>query len=193
MRLVALPILAAMLMAGAANAAEMRSVNVDYSAGRYTMVSEVWIDAAVPQVYEVFSRWDLSTQFSSAIVESRDEAADELGRPQYYIRNRGCVLFFCRSFERRGYVESEPNEVLRAFANPDTSDFLLSNETWTFAEEGDGTVVSYHILMKPKFWVPPGIGPYMIKRKLKNDGGDAIDRIEAIAQGLPVEPGLSVD
>lgn len=187
MRLVALPILAAMLMAGAANAAEMRSVNVDYSGGRYTMVSEVWIDAAVPQVYEVFSRWDLSTQFSSAIVESRDEAADELGRPQYYIRNRGCVLFFCRSFERRGYVESEPNEVLRAFANPDTSDFLLSNETWTFAEEGDGTVVSYHILMKPKFWVPPGIGPYMIKRKLKKNGGEAVDRIEVIAQGLKSE------
>jgi hypothetical protein len=36
--------------------------------------------------------------------------------------------------------------------------------------------------MQPKFWVPPGIGPYVIKRKLKSDGGDAIDRIEAIAR-----------
>jgi hypothetical protein len=37
--------------------------------------------------------------------------------------------------------------------------------------------------MQPKFWVPPAIGPFIIKRKLKNDGGDAIDRIEAIAKG----------
>ncbi|MCP4303147.1 MAG: hypothetical protein GY783_21400 [Gammaproteobacteria bacterium] len=180
-----------LLMVGTATAAEIRSVNVEHSKGRYTMVSEVWFDATVPQVYEVFRQWDLSTQFSSAIVESRDEAADEYGRPQYYVRNRGCVLFFCLSFERRGYVESEPNEVLRAYANPETSDFLLSNETWTFAEDDDGTVVSYHILMKPKFWVPPGIGPYIIKRKLKNDGGDAIDRIEAIAQGIFLEPGVA--
>jgi hypothetical protein len=183
-----LPTLVLFLIVGTATAAEMRSVNVEHADGRYTMASEVWFDATVPQVYEVFRQWALSTQFSSAIVESRDEAADEFGRPQYYVRNRGCVLFFCLSFERHGYVESEPNQVLRAFADPETSDFLLSNETWTFTEEDDGTVVSYHILMKPKFWVPPGIGPYIIKRKLKNDGGDAIDRIEAIAQGIFPEP-----
>jgi len=175
-----------------ASAADMRSVHVDYVNGRYTMVSEVWFDATVEQVFEVFRRWDLSTQFSSAIVESRDEAADELGRPQYYVRNKGCVLFFCRSFERQGHVELEVNEVLRAFANPETSDFLLSDETWSFVAEDGGTVVTYHMLMKPKFWVPPGIGPYFIKRKLENDGGDAIDRIEEIAQGI-TRPVLIID
>jgi len=161
-------------------AAEMRSVHVDYADGRYTMVSEVWFDASVEQVFNVFRRWDLSTQFSSVIVESRDEAADELGRPQYYVRNKGCLLFYCRSFERRGHVELEVNEVLRAIANPETSDFLLSNETWKFAGESGGTVVFYELLMEPKFWVPPIVGPYLIKRKFEKDGGGAIDRIEAI-------------
>jgi hypothetical protein len=108
---------------GTATAAEMRSVNVDYADGRYTMKSEVWFDATVQQVYDVFRQWDLSTQFSSTIVESADLAPDEEGRPQFYIRHKGCVLFFCLSFERRGYVESEPNEVLRAYANPEASDF----------------------------------------------------------------------
>lgn len=193
MRCTALPVLVVLLLTGTATAAEMRSVDVDYTDGRYTMVSEVWFDATVEQVYEVFRQWDLSTQFSSTIVEAADVEADDEGRPQFYIRHRGCVLFFCLSFERRGYVESEPNEVLRAFANPETSDFLMSNETWTFAADEGGTVVSYHLLMKPKFWVPPGIGPYMIKRKLKNDGGDALDRIEVIAQALQSGPGLGLD
>ena len=183
MRYSVLPVLVSLFLLGTASAAEMRSVDVDYNNGRYTMVSEVWFDATVEQVYDVFRQWDLSTQFSSAIVESADLEPDEMGRPQFYIRHKGCVLVFCLSFERRGYVESEPNAVLRAYANPETSDFLLSNETWTFAAENGGTVVSYHLLMKPKFWVPPGIGPYMIKRKLKNDGGDALDRIEVIARG----------
>ncbi|MBT8092935.1 MAG: hypothetical protein KJN77_07860 [Gammaproteobacteria bacterium] len=189
MRSAVLVLLAAVGLLNAADAAEMRSLSVDYAEQRYTMQSEVWFDAPVEQVYEVFRRWDLSTEFSSAIVESRDMEADAQGRPQYYIRNKGCVLFFCLTAERQGHVESRPNEILRAFANPETSDFLLSNETWTFAEENGGTVVVYELLMRPKFWVPPGIGPYFIKRKLKNNGGDAIDRIEVIAQRL--QPGSS--
>jgi hypothetical protein len=36
----------------------------------------------------------------------------------------------------------------------------------------------------PKFWVPPAIGPYMIKRKMKKEGGEAVDRIEQVARGL---------
>ena len=180
--LLALPLL---LWLSAAGAAEMRSIDVEHHKGRYTVSSEVWFDATVEQVFEVFRHWDLSTQFSSAIAESRDISADEYGRPGYYVRNEGCVLFFCRSFVRQGHVELEVNEELRAFANPEISDFKLSNETWTFVAENGGTVVTYRLLMEPDFWVPPGIGPYLIKRKFRNNGGDAIDRIEAIAQEIP--------
>jgi len=187
MRLVALPLLAGILIAGTANAADLRSINVEHHKGRYSVLSEVWFDAPVAQVFEVFRQWDLSTQFSSVIAESRDIAADEDGRPGYYVRNRGCLLFFCKSFVRQGYVELKLNEELRAVANPAISDFRLSKETWTFVAEDGGTVVTYELLIEPDFWVPPGIGPYLIKRKFRSNGGDAIDRIEAIAQGRTVE------
>ena len=169
---------------GAASAAEMRSVDVGYEDSRYTMQSEVWFNAPLEAVYTVFSRWDLSTQFSSAIVKSRDLEPDEQGRPQFFVQNRGCLLFFCMTFDRQGYVESQPFEVLRAIANPETSDFLVSRESWTFRPENGGTAVVYEMLMQPKFWVPPGVGPYLIKRKLKKDGGAAVDRIEAIAHRM---------
>ena len=187
MRLAVLSTLAAVLWAGAATAAELRDINVEHHKGRYTVHSVVWFDARVEQVFEVFRQWDLSTKFSSAIAESRDLAADEYGRPQYYVRNEGCLLFFCKSFVRQGYVELEVNRELRAFADPEVSDFRLSHESWTFVAEAGGTVVSYHLRMEPKFWIPPGIGPYLIKRKFRNNGGDAIDRIEAIAQGIATD------
>lgn len=184
-RFLAVPL--ALFCLGSARAAELRDINVEHFKGRYTVDSVVWFDATVEQVFEVFRQWDLSTKFSSAIAESRDLAADEHGRPQYYVRNEGCLLFFCKSFVRQGYVELEVNRELRAFANPDISDFRLSNESWTFVAEDGGTVVSYRLKMEPKFWVPPGIGPYLIKRKFRNNGGDAIDRIEAIAQGIATD------
>ena len=73
---------------------------------------------------------------------------------------------------------------LHAVANPQVSDFELFEEHWEFAEESDGTRVLYKLVMEPDFWVPPAIGPYLIKRKLKNDGGEALNRIEDIARGL---------
>ncbi|MEL7185737.1 MAG: hypothetical protein AAFN50_04795 [Pseudomonadota bacterium] len=169
------------------HAAELREIAVGHKKGVYTMKSVVWFDAPIDNTYAIFRSWDYSKDFSSAIVEARDVEPDEQGRPQYYSRMKGCVLFFCREFVRQGYAEVVPNEVLRAFANPDVSDFEFVNEVWTFTEEDSGTIVVYELAMDPKFWIPPAIGPYFIKRKLKQDGGQAIDRIEKIAQGLADE------
>ena len=170
-----------------AGAAEMLSIKVGHEKGTYTMNSEIWFDATVEQVYEIFRYWDNATKFSSAIVESRDMPPDEQGRPQFYVRNRGCVLFFCRSFERQGHIESEVNVVIFAFVDPENSDFHLSNESWHFVARDGGTVVIYDLEMTPKFWIPPGIGPYLIKRKLRSDGGGAVDRIEVLAQAIDIE------
>lgn len=173
-----------LFIAGTASAAELRSIEVEHHKGEYSLVSEAWFDAGLEETFDVFRQWDYSTQFSSAIVEAKDLEPDETGRPGFYIQNRGCVLFFCVSLVRQGYVELEHNRVLRAFADPELSDFEFSNEVWTFTEEDGGTSVLYELHMDPKFWVPPAIGPYMIKRKLKQDGGAALPRIEEIAQAL---------
>jgi hypothetical protein len=69
----------------------------------------------------------------------------------------------------------------------------MSNESWRFAEHEGGTVVTYELLMEPDFWVPPAIGPYLIKRKLKKDGGRALNRIEVIAQELAGSNGSLID
>ena len=170
------------LIPAVSNAAEMRSVNVEYEGGIYYFESNVWFDVGREAVFEVFLDWDIAGEFSSIIVESKNVGPDELGGMGYYILNRGCILFFCKSARRNGSVTSEPYNVIRAVADPTTSDFEVSDETWTFRDEDGGTVVRYELKMKPGFWIPPLVGPYMMKRKLRNDGGDAIERIEEIAQ-----------
>ena len=170
-----------------AQAAEMRNVKVSHERGRYEMQSEVLFDVGLEALYDVFLDYDLSPQFSSWIVEARDLEPDELGRPGYFIHNRGCVLFICKSVVRQGHVEHEPFSRIAAIADPEKSDFEVSNETWTFRQEPDGVVVIYRLEMVPKFWVPPVIGPMVIKRKLKSSGGDALDRIEEIARARESE------
>jgi hypothetical protein len=182
-----------LFLAGAASAAELHSIDVDHGDGEYRLVSVVWFDAGLEETFEVFRTWDYSEQFSSVIVEARDLPADELGRPGFYSRAEGCILFFCKSLVRQGYVEFVENRELRAHVDPAHSDFAFSNETWTFREEDGGTRVRYELHMDPKFWVPPGIGPYLIKRKLKSASGDALDRIERLARNLAETGNVSRD
>jgi hypothetical protein len=175
-------LLAGLLLATAwfAVAADLRSIDVQYEDGRYEMVSVAWFDAGLDETYEVLSNWDYSIRFSGAIVEARNTETDN--GPGYYVVNRGCVWFFCKSLVREGYVERQHNRLLRATVDPERSDFRLADEVWEFSEADGGTVVAYRLTMEPAFWVPPAIGPYLIKRKLRNDGGDAINRIEEIAR-----------
>jgi len=171
------------LCANSASAADMLSIEVDYVDGRYSMESVIWFDAGVDETYEVFSDYDLSTKFSSAIVEARNLKPDAQGRPGFYIRNKACILFFCKSVVRQGYVQSRDKRLLQAFTDASVSDFRFCEESWEFVEEDGGTRVSYTLHMEPDFWIPPAIGPYMIKRKLRSNGTEALGRIEAIAQG----------
>lgn len=182
-----------LMFAGTVSAAELRSIEVDHEDGEYSLVSVAWFDAGLDETFEVFRTWDYSEQFSSVIVEARDLPVDERGRPGFYSRAEGCILFFCKSLVRQGWVESVRNRELRAYADPEFSDFEFSNETWTFRKENGGTHVTYELHMDPKFWVPPAIGPYLIKRKLIRSGGDALDRIERVAQRLATERALSGD
>jgi hypothetical protein len=181
------------LCANSASAAEMLSIEVDYVDGRYSMESVIWFDAGADETYAVFSDFDLSTEFSGAIVEARNLEPDAQGRPGYYIRNKGCVLFFCKSVVRQGYVQSRDKRLLQAFTDASVSDFRFCEESWEFAEENGGTRVRYTLAMEPDFWIPPAIGPYMIKRKLRSDGSEALSRIEAIAQEYSQTSGLVID
>ncbi len=175
------PILLILLAPAFAGAAEIRTVHVEHEGKRYTMESEVAFDVGLEALYEVFLDYDLSPEFSSWVVDARNLERED-GRRGYFVQNRGCLLFVCQTTVREGVVEHEPYLRIEATADPALSDFEVSNESWTFRKEGDVTIVTYTLEMEPKFWVPPVIGPYVIKRKLRSSGNDALDRIEEIAQ-----------
>ena len=169
------------LLTASASAAELRFIEVDREKDRYTLRSVTWFDADQDAVYAVLSNYDLFHRFSSAIVESKNLDPDEQGRPEYFNRMEGCVLFWCRSFIRVGHLNLEPIGRIDAVADPERSDFRFAKESWQLREEENGTLLIYEFEMSPDFWVPPVIGPYYIKRALRSGGEKAVGRIEALA------------
>ena len=183
-----LPIAALLCLSQKVGSADLRAISVDFVDDRYELSSEAYFAASREDLFRVLSDYDLFEKFSSAFVESYNLPPDRHGRPRYYTRMTGCVLMFCKSFERRGYLLLEPPGEIIAIAQPELSDFRHCRERWRLVPEGEGTVLEYTFEMEPDFWVPPVIGPFLIKRELREDGRDAIDRIEALAQGREPKP-----
>ena len=166
----------------ATESAELRDVNVELEDARYHLTSETYFEVSREALYAVLTDFEKFEKFTSAIVESRNTEPDEKGRPGFYARMEGCVLLFCKSFIRTGYLTLSPISEIVAESIPEESDFVLSRERWELAEEGKGTLMIYEFEMIPAFWVPPVIGPFYIQRALRGGAERAVDRIEALAQ-----------
>ena len=170
-------------MFGTVVAAELRYVEVWTEDGRYHLISESLIEAGQDELYAVLIDYEQFKKFTSAIVESDNVEPDALGRPQFYTRMKGCVLLYCHTFVRKGYLQVKPKHDITAVSDPERSDFDFSRERWQLSAEGDNTVMIYEFEMEPSFWLPPYVGPYYLKRALKSGSITAVNRIEALARG----------
>ena len=170
-----------------AQAAELLDVQVDLRNERYRLYSEVQFDVSRQALYELLIDYEKFEKFTSAIVESENKGTDEKGRPGFYARMEGCVLLFCKSFIRNGYLLLTPITEIVAIADPEESDFKFSRERWQLIPDGDSTLMIYDFEMEPAFWVPPVIGPYFIQKTLRRGAHRAVDRIEALALEIEIE------
>lgn len=164
-------------------AAELQDVTVEQKDGRYHLTSVTYFDATQSQLYKVLTDYEQFPRFAHAFVEAENREPDEQGRPQFYTRMDSCVLMFCKSYIRYGYLELKPEYDIVAMADPELSNFDYSRERWQLIPDGDGTIMIYDFEMEPGFWVPPIVGPYVIKRALRSGGNAAVNRIEALALG----------
>ena len=177
------PWLAALPLGMPAVAAELRDVVVEKEGDRYHLTSITYFEATQSQLYNVLIDFDKYPLFSSAFVEAENREPDEQGRPQFYTLMEGCALLFCKAYVRVGYLELQPEFDIVAIVDPEQSNFAYSRERWQLIPEGKGTIMIYDFEMEPGFWVPPLIGPYVIKRALRASGSNAVNRIEAVALG----------
>ncbi|MDH4048060.1 MAG: hypothetical protein OEW68_06495 [Gammaproteobacteria bacterium] len=177
-----------LLLCVKAHSADLRDVKVEKEEKRYRLTSETRFDVGVTELYKVLIDYDLFTEFSSVFVESRNIKPGKNGKPRYFTRMEGCILLFCKSFVRVGELTLKPDTEIVALADPEKSDFEYSRERWILKPDGNGALLAYEFELEPSFWVPPVIGPFVMKRVLKAGGADAVERIEAVAQGKKPKP-----
>ena len=175
-------ILCCVFVSAVGAAAILQSVEVKYEGKRYQLVSESQLSAPIEAVFDVLVDYDQFEKISSIYEDSGYMDSSPDGDTLAYTIIRGCVLFFCKSFRRIERLELNPPVFIRAIVLPEQSDFRYSVSEWKLESRDGGTFVMFSLEMEPDFWIPPVIGPWVIKKRLEQDARPALDRIERIAQ-----------
>ena len=185
--------IAGALGAGTISAASIRTIEVDHDDGVYSLVSNTFIDAPREAIFEVLTDYDRFGRISSTYKEYGFLEPDEDGVPIIFTRMEGCVLFFCVSIRRVERMTVMEPSFIRTNALPEQSDFRLSTSEWTLEPEESGTSMTYRLVMEPDFWVPPLIGPWVLKQRLARGGRGAINRIERLAREVASLPAIAYE
>ncbi len=175
-----LPLLALWFLASAAHAAEIRELDVQHEDGRYTVRFDVLLAAPIERLKYFLTDYDRYTDHFASIKESRVLSRTPPGTVRVRFKLRSCILFFCRSVIQVKDISEKPDGAIEARIDPAASDFRDAVEHWRLTDERGQTRLQYRAELTPTFYVPPLIGPWLIKRQIRaalNAGGETLEAL----------------
>lgn len=165
-------------------AGEIKSLTVEHGDGRYTVDMDVIVHAPVSSVRQVITDYDGLKTVNPIIIESKRLSSRDQYHHRIRVVTRGCVLFFCVTMIRTQDIEERVDGNIIGVFIPQQSDFRYGRSHWRLKPINDFTRVVYHSELEPAFWIPPLIGPWVIKNKLYEETERTINGIEQRAKTL---------
>ncbi|MFV1982236.1 MAG: SRPBCC family protein [Thiohalomonadales bacterium] len=98
------------------------------------------------------------------------------------VKTYGCVLFFCTKQVQYQKVTELDNNYIMIHLVPEKSDFISGQILWQVYAEKNNTRVVFAADFEPDFWIPPLIGPWILKGIFKDESLETINELEKLAQ-----------
>ncbi|MCB1863788.1 MAG: hypothetical protein KDG50_00030 [Chromatiales bacterium] len=175
-------LLVGLVVVSMADAGEVLKAKVTHQSGLYTPELDARITAPVPDVHRLLTAYNHLEQVNPAVKES---AIIETYSPAHHrVRSviEACVAFFCKRLIQVWDVEQRSNGEIVAAIVPEVSNFRFGDAHWVLQEENGGTHLQFTTRLEPAFWVPPLIGPWIIRYKLHQEGLESVENLERLAR-----------
>lgn len=168
-----------------AAAGELQRADVDYRDGYYLLDFKAVINGRYDVVHRLVSDYADLHRLSDAVQESVVLGSPHPGVKRIRFVARVCILIFCFRKSLVADVTEGPEGVYHATVVPALCDFKSGHGTWRFSADGPShTLVYYHGVQQPAFWIPPVIGPYILRHKLVKEAISAIRNLERLANNV---------
>lgn len=163
-------------------AGEIKTATVQSEYGIYSISFEAKLAASQADVFRIVTDYNRLSRLNDMI-----EVSSLLTQPGHLPAKRQiimhtCILFYCRQITLVETVNEYNMDTILAMIVPAESDFEFGDSHWQVISLGlHSTQLSLSSKLRPKFWVPPVIGPWLIKKKMIRELSVMVDRLELLA------------
>ena len=161
-------------------AGEIYLLRVSHKEGVYLLAIEARIEASPESVFASLTDYENLTQISSSVIESGVLEEFDAKQHRVYLATRLCILFYCATIKQTQDMTSFPPEKLSAQILPQQSDFRQGAARWRLNSINGATRMLFNASLEPDFWIPPLIGPLLVKHMLRKEAIKTIAGLERI-------------
>jgi hypothetical protein len=168
-------------------------LQVSDSEGLYSISLDVQMQVPARYVYRVLTDYAHIYRVDPAITDSEILPSPDDGVVRVRTRIADCITFFCKKIDLVQDVRDLGHGYLEATTVPTLGSFKSGHTEWKIMGIGGRTEVIYSAQMEPDFFIPPVIGKYLVKQKLRERVLASLARIQCLAliqAGLERDPGL---
>ncbi|MGH8119395.1 MAG: SRPBCC family protein [Gammaproteobacteria bacterium] len=152
----------------------------------YTVKFDGRLAAAPADVYRLVTDHDHLYLLNDIVLESRLLTRPDAPEQQRRVVLHICILFFCRNMKVVESLLENGSDELVATIVPAVSDFKTGRTVWRITPAGTAlSRIQMDSTFQPGFWVPPVIGPLLIRKKMEHEMSVMIMRLEHYAGTAP--------
>jgi len=169
-----------LLFAGAARAAGVVALRVERHGDRYRLAMRMNLEMPARELRAIITDYAHLARLNPAIIESKVLARkDGVTRVRTVVR--GCIAFFCFDVHQVQDVRASADGEIIAVTVPALSDFRYGLARWRIIPRGAACRLDLEAVIVPSFWVPPIIGPWLIRHKMRDEALRTAATLERLA------------
>ncbi len=178
-------ILPGILTASVGMAAQIDAITVTNRDDAYMIAFDAVLDAPAPQTFKVIGNFQRMGKINPDIIAVSVDATPTGRGDRVSSTIESCVLIFCRQIVQVEDVVALDGNTIIADIVPGAGDFKSGSTLWRLTSVGPRTRLRYKATRVADFWIPPLIGPWAVKRTMREQLEISIMAIERLANQGP--------
>jgi len=179
-----------LLCSAPAASGTIHNATVTYQSGSFIVEVDALLDVAESRARVVLTDYKHLARLVPNVERSEILDTRELGDYRLRTVTRTCLWFNCKRLTRvQDPVEAHDGSIT-AIVVPEQSDFSYGTMHLNLWQEVAGTRILMRSEAAPDVWIPPLLGPWLIKRELRAEAVQTVRNLERVAAEapLPLDP-----
>jgi hypothetical protein len=170
----------ALFVAAPAIAFDIRDLDIVRDGDRYRVHFDVIVPVPFARAQALLRDYRQWPNLSNTMTESRLLQTYPDGRQRVRVVFHSCVWLFCKDIRQTKELDNRQDRDIRAVMVPEQSDFRYGWEHWQIHPTRGSTRIQYQAEFAPAFALPPVIGPWILKARLRQTLTLTAERLEIL-------------